>query len=74
MGVKAENQRKTREKSMVGSRKPSVLVGFLCQKKDCAVCIQMGLQFYTFFGISIGIKWRMIAIGKKITFYFLQNI
>jgi hypothetical protein len=32
-----------------------------------------GLQFYTFFGISIGIKWRMIDDGKKITFYFLQN-
>ncbi len=24
-----------------------------------------GLQFYTFFGISIGITWRMIDIGKK---------
>jgi hypothetical protein len=33
-----------------------------------------GLQFYTFFGISIGITRRMIAIGKKITFYFLQNV
>jgi hypothetical protein len=31
-----------------------------------------GLQFYTFFGISIGIKRRMIDNGKKITFYFLQ--
>jgi hypothetical protein len=33
-----------------------------------------GLQFYTFFGISIGITRRMIDIGKKITFYFLQNV
>jgi hypothetical protein len=33
-----------------------------------------GLQFYTFFGISIGITWRMVDIGKKITFYFLQNV
>ncbi len=33
-----------------------------------------GLQFYTFFGISIGIKRRMIAIGQKVTFYFLQNV
>jgi hypothetical protein len=27
-----------------------------------------------FFGISTGIKQRMIDIGKKITFYFLQNV
>ncbi len=27
-----------------------------------------GLQFYTFFGISIGIKRRMIDIGKKLLF------
>jgi hypothetical protein len=33
-----------------------------------------GLQFYTFSGISIGITRRMIDIGKKITFYFLQNV
>jgi hypothetical protein len=33
-----------------------------------------GLQFYTFFGISIGITWRMIDIGKKITFNFLQKV
>ncbi len=33
-----------------------------------------GLQFYTCFGISIGIKRRMIDLGKKITFYFLQNV
>jgi hypothetical protein len=33
-----------------------------------------GLQFYTFFGISIGITRRLIDIGKKITFYFLQNV
>jgi hypothetical protein len=33
-----------------------------------------GLQFYTFFGISIGIKRRIIDNGKKITFYFLQNV
>ncbi len=33
-----------------------------------------GLQFYTFFGISIGITRRMIDIGKKIAFYFLQNV
>jgi hypothetical protein len=32
-----------------------------------------GLQFYTFFGISTGIKQRLIDIAKKITFYFLQN-
>jgi hypothetical protein len=31
-----------------------------------------GLQFYTFFGISIGIG--LIDIGKKIAFYFLQNV
>jgi hypothetical protein len=29
-----------------------------------------GLQFYTIFGNSLGIKRRMIDIGKKITFYF----
>jgi hypothetical protein len=33
-----------------------------------------GLQFYTFLGISIGIKRRLIDIAKKITFYFLQNV
>ncbi len=33
-----------------------------------------GLQFYTFFGISIGITRRLIDIAKKITFYFLQNV
>jgi hypothetical protein len=33
-----------------------------------------GLQFYTFFGISTGITRRMIDIGKKVTFYFLQNV
>ena len=33
-----------------------------------------GLRFDTFFGISIGFKRRMIAIGKTITFYFLQNV
>ncbi len=33
-----------------------------------------GLQFYTFFGISIGIIRRMIDNSKKITFYFLQNV
>jgi hypothetical protein len=33
-----------------------------------------GLQFSTFFGISTGITRRMIDIGKKITFYFLQNV
>jgi hypothetical protein len=33
-----------------------------------------GLQFYTFFGIIIGITRRMIDIGKKIMFYFLQNV
>ncbi len=33
-----------------------------------------GLQFYTFFGISIGIKRRLIDIAKKITFSFLQNV
>jgi hypothetical protein len=29
-----------------------------------------GLQLFTFFGISIGIKRRMIDIGKKITIHF----
>ncbi len=29
-----------------------------------------GLQFYTFFGISIGIKRRLIDIAKKIPFSF----
>jgi hypothetical protein len=33
-----------------------------------------GLQLYTFFGISIGIKRRMIDNGKKLTFYFLLNV
>jgi hypothetical protein len=28
-----------------------------------------GLQFYTVFGISIGITRRLIDIAKKITFY-----
>jgi hypothetical protein len=40
----------------------------------CWSLYSRGLQFYTFFGISIGIKRRMIDIGKKITFYFLQNV
>jgi len=31
-----------------------------------------GLQFYTYFGISIGIKRRMIDIGTKTTIYYLQ--
>jgi hypothetical protein len=33
-----------------------------------------GLQFYTFFGISIGIKRRIIDNSKKITFYFFKNV
>jgi hypothetical protein len=33
-----------------------------------------GLQFYTFFKISLGIKRRMIDTGKKITFNFLKNV
>jgi hypothetical protein len=37
-----------------------------------AVLYSRGLQFYTFFGISIGITRRLIDIGKKITFYFLK--
>ncbi len=36
--------------------------------------LNRGLQFYTFFGISIGIKRRLINIAKKITFYFLENV
>ncbi len=31
-----------------------------------------GLQFYTFFGISIGITRRMIDIGKKLLFTFCK--
>jgi hypothetical protein len=31
-----------------------------------------GLQFYTFFGISIGITRRLIDIGKKITLLFAK--
>jgi hypothetical protein len=31
-------------------------------------------QFYTSIGISKGFKWRMIATGKIIGFYFLQNV
>ncbi len=44
---------------------------------SCSLCRDAhtrGLQFYTFFGISIGIKRRLIDIAKKITFYFLQNV
>ncbi len=33
-----------------------------------------GLQFFTVFGISLWIKRRMIDIGRKKTFYFLQNV
>jgi hypothetical protein len=33
-----------------------------------------GFNFILFFGISIGIKWRMIDMGKKIIFGFLQNV
>ncbi len=36
--------------------------------------LNRGLHFYTFFGISIGIKQRLIDIAKKIMFYFLQNV
>jgi hypothetical protein len=45
-----------------------------CRPGTMSLVGTRGLQFYNFFGISIGIKWRMIAIGKKITFYFLQNV
>jgi hypothetical protein len=31
-----------------------------------------GLQYYTFFGISIGIKWRMIDNGKKLLLNFCK--
>ncbi len=43
-------------------------------RKFFRILYHRGLQFYTFFGISIGITRRMIDIGKKITFYFLQNV
>ena len=33
-----------------------------------------GSSILYFFGISIGIKRRLIDIAKKITFYFLQNV
>jgi hypothetical protein len=33
-----------------------------------------GLQFYTFFGISIGITRRMIDIDKKLLFTFCKMI
>ncbi len=39
-----------------------------------STCIVGGFNFILFFGISIGITRRMIDIGKKITFYFLQNV
>ncbi len=36
------------------------------------------IQCYTVGGFNVsnlmGIKWRMIDIGKKITFYLLQNV
>jgi hypothetical protein len=31
------------------------------------------LQFYTYFGISEGIRWRMIDIGKKISVFFMHS-
>jgi hypothetical protein len=31
-----------------------------------------GLKFYYFFGMSVGIKRRMIAIGKKYVFTFCK--
>jgi hypothetical protein len=33
-----------------------------------------GLQFYTFLGISLGIKRRNDRYWQKITFYFFQNV
>jgi hypothetical protein len=36
--------------------------------------VQYGALILYFFGISIGIKRKMIDIGKKITFNFLQNV
>jgi hypothetical protein len=44
------------------------------EAKVIAMMYSRGLQFYTFFEISIGIKRRIVDIGKKITFYFLQNV
>jgi len=32
-----------------------------------------GLQFYTFFGISKGIKLGMVDIAKILYFYFRKN-
>jgi hypothetical protein len=37
-------------------------------------CKLRGFDFILFFGISIGIKLRMIDISKKITFLFLLNV
>ncbi len=45
-----------------------------CREASIRSMSSRGLQFYTFFGISIGIKQRLIDIAKKITFYFLQNV
>jgi hypothetical protein len=61
VGKKAENQRKYRE--IQGSRKPSVLVGFLRQKKDCA---------YTFWDIYLMDFFSqnprfLFAIHKRLT-------
>jgi hypothetical protein len=40
---------------------------------SCSVSALGGFNFILFFGISIGIKRRMIDTGKKITFYFLLS-
>ncbi len=36
--------------------------------------ISRGLQFYTFIGIWLGIKRRMIDLSKKITFYLFEKM
>ncbi len=44
----------------------------------CSTCKQVIVQTYTVGGFNVsnlmGITRRMIDIGKKMTFYFLQNV
>jgi hypothetical protein len=50
------------------------MLQILTNEKIAVESKSRGLQFYTFWGISMGIKRRLIDIAKKITFYFLQNV
>jgi hypothetical protein len=57
---------------------PVYLFYLVCGLNDNGSCDIMGVykgaSILYFFGISIGITRRLIDIGKKINFYFLQNV